>query len=241
MYSKQVLLLLLSFSLLFTYESSSQTKHILVFSKTAGYRHASIEAGVQAIKDLGALHAFKVTATEDATIFNSDSLKKYDAVVFLSTTMDILNTKQEHSFKAFINGGGGFVGIHAAADTEYDWPWYGKLVGAYFESHPEGVDQATIRALDTTHQAMKNVPKEWSRTDEWYNYKNISSELTILANLDESTYEGGKNGKNHPIAWAQEFEGGKMFYTGLGHTSESFKEPFFLVHILGGIQYVLAD
>ena len=234
-------LLLLVVPVLFSCTEITQAKDVLIFSKTAGYRHESIEYGIKAIKELGAKNAFNVYHTEDATHFNTDSLKKYEAVIFLSTTLDILNTAQEESFKSYIQTGGAFVGIHAAADTEYDWPWYNKLVGAYFESHPPGVHQATIHVLDTTHQAMKNVPKTWIHTDEWYNYKNMSSDLTILANLDESTYEGGNNGKNHPIAWVQEFDGGKMFYTGLGHMKEAYTDPYFLAHILGGIQYVLTD
>ena len=220
-------------------DTISQSKQLLIFTKTAGYRHASIEAGVAALDALSRNHDFRVSDTDNADYINFDSLKKFDAVVFLSTTGYILNSLQQKHFKAYINVGGGFIGIHAAADTEYDWPWYGKLVGAYFESHPPGVHKATIRAVDTTHQAMKNVPKAWTHTDEWYNYKSISSDIHVLANLDETTYKGGTNGTEHPIAWVQEYDGGKMFYTGLGHTEEAFKDEHFLAHLLGGIQYVL--
>jgi len=218
-----------------------QTKRVLVFSKTTGYRHESIETGVKAIKTLGVTHAFDVDATEDVTYFNSDSLKKYNAIIFLNTTEDIFNKKQEESFKKYIQAGGGFVGIHAAADTEYKWPWYGKLVGAYFESHPPGLHQANIHIKDTTHLSTKSLPKVWSHNDEWYNYKTISPDIKILANLDETSYTGGTNGKNHPISWYQEYDGGKMFYTGLGHPKEAYKDANFLAHLLGGIQYVIAD
>ena len=239
MHSKKLGILLLSFTFFISCKSQSQSKNVLVFSKTTGYRHASIEPGVAAVKNLGNKHGFDVTATEDASYFNADTLKKYDAVIFLSTTGDVLNAAQEKSFKAYVQAGGGFVGIHAATDTEYDWPWYGKLVGAYFESHPPGLHQATIHVVDSTHQAMKNVPKAWSHNDEWYNFKSISKDLQVVANLDETTYVGGTNGTNHPIAWYQEYDGGKMFYTGLGHPKEAYSDPHFLAHILGGIQYVL--
>ncbi len=217
---------------------NAQTKRVLIFSKTAGYRHASIETGVKAIKTLGTEHNFNVDATEDAAIFTTDSLKKYDAIIFLSTTGDIFNKTQQAGFKKYIQAGGGFVGIHAASDTEYKWPWYGKLVGAYFESHPPGLHQANIQIKDTTHLATKVVPKLWSHKDEWYNYKNINPDIKILANLDESSYTGGTNGKNHPIVWYHAYDGGRMFYTGLGHPTEAYTDAVFLKHILGGIQSV---
>lgn len=218
----------------------SQSDKVLVFSKTEGFRHESIEAGVTALIKLGEENNFKVTATEDANYFNADTLKNYDAVIFLNTTGNIFNKEQEASFKSFIQSGGGFVGIHAATDTEYDWPWYGKFIGAYFDSHPEQ-QQATIEIVDSNHLATKNIPKKWSHFDEWYNFKNISTNINVLANLDESSYKDGKNGDHHPIAWYQEFDGGKMFYTGLGHTDEAYSDVTFLAHVLGGIQYVLGN
>ena len=155
----------------------------------------------------------------------------------------MLNADQQVQFERYIQAGGGYVGIHAAADTEYDWPWYNRLVGAYFLSHPNNsnVRKATIEVLDSTHISTTGLPKRWERTDEWYNYKNIQSDLKVLANLDEETYEGGENGDNHPIAWYHEFDGGRAFYTGGGHTDESFSEPLFLKHLLGGIKYAVND
>lgn len=216
----------------------SQAKKVLVFSKTEGFRHESIETGIAAFKKLGEENNIKITATEDATYFNTDTLINYNAVVFLNTTGNIFNKDQEASFKSFIQSGGGFVGIHAATDTEYDWPWYSKFIGAYFDSHPEQ-QQATIDIVNPNHLATKSIPEKWSHFDEWYNFKNISSAINVLANLDESSYKDGKNGKYHPIAWYQEFDGGKMFYTGLGHTDEAYSDVNFLAHVLGGLHYVL--
>ena len=213
---------------------------LLIFTKTEGFRHDSIEDGVQALQSLAKSHNWATAHTEDASFFNSDSLRKYDAVVFLSTTGDILDEEQQKAFEQYINNGGGFVGIHAAADTEYEWPWYGDLVGAYFESHPR-VQEATLTLEDSTHMATTFLPDEWQRTDEWYNYKDINPDINVLLKLDESSYEGGKNGENHPAAWYHEYDGGRAFYTAGGHTSESYREDLFLRHVWGGVAYVTSD
>ncbi len=210
---------------------------VLVFSRTMGYRHGSIEKGIESIKLLGSDYGFNVEATEDPNVFNEESLKHYQAVVFLNTTGDVLNSDQEKSFERFIQGGGGFVGIHSAADTEYDWPWYGRLVGAYFDSHPS-IQLAEIRVIDAIHPATEFLPRRWSHTDEWYNYRaNPRGRVHVLAVLDEESYEGGTQGTDHPIAWCHDFDGGRAWYTGLGHTEESYVAPMFLRHLLGGIQY----
>ena len=221
--------------------TSDSGSKILVFTKTKGYHHESIPAGVAAIEKLGKENNFAVDTTSDAEVFNDDDLKKYKAVVFLSTTGNILNGDQQVAFQRYIEAGGGFMGIHAAADAEYSWGWYNKLVGAYFKSHPSdpNVRKATVVVQDTANPAMKGIPEKWERTDEWYNYKNISADLNVLATLDEDSYEGGENGRNHPIAWFHEYDGGRAFYTGGGHTIESFSEPLFLQHIAGGIKYAM--
>jgi type 1 glutamine amidotransferase len=213
-------------------------KKILVFSKTAGYHHASIGAGQVAIYKLGQENGFEVDTTSVADVFTESDLKKYAAVVFLSTTGDVLNPAQQTAFENYIKKGGGFVGVHAATDTEYDWPWYNKLVGAYFLSHPKQQD-AVVHVLDKKNKSTSHLPTDWKRWDEWYNYKSISTDLNVLINLDETTYEGGKNGANHPIAWYHKYDGGKAFYTGMGHTDASYVDPLFLKHLLGGIQWAM--
>ncbi|MEO1448623.1 MAG: ThuA domain-containing protein, partial [Bacteroidota bacterium] len=216
---------------------------VLVFSKTAGYRHVSIEPGQEAFRQLAAKHDFQVEFSEDAEIFNEEDLSRFKVVVFLNTTGDILEEAQQLEFNRFIQGGGGFVGIHAACDTEYEWGWYGGLIGAYFESHPldPNVREATIQVLNQDHSATKMLAAEWTRSDEWYNFKAISPNIQVLMNLDESSYEGGTNGENHPISWYQEYDGGRMFFTGLGHTDETFSEKLFLEHLWGGMEYVIGD
>src|SRR5262245_41841222 len=143
---------------------------VLVFSKTAGFRHDSIPAGIQAIRDLGAANNFTVTATEDANAFTTANLAQYEAVVFLSTTGDVLNDAQQTAFESYIRGGGGYVGVHAAADTEYGWPFYGQLVGAWFASHP-AIQQVNSRTEDRANPATSHLPQVWTRTDELYNYQ----------------------------------------------------------------------
>jgi cytochrome c len=220
-------------------EQVGSASRVLVFSRTKGYYHESIPSGIAAIQKLGAENGFGVDTTKDATKFTIDNLKKYQAIVFLSTTMDVLDSEQEKAMEGYIKTGGGFVGIHAAADTEYDWPWYNKLVGGYFKSHPNdpNVRKAVINVIDKNHPASENLPEKWERSDEWYNYKDINPDLKVLAKLDEKTYEGGENGDNHPIIWYHEYDGGRAFYTGGGHTNESFEDPVFLQHLLGGIKY----
>ena len=210
---------------------------VLVFSKTEGFRHSSIPTGIAAITQLGQEYGFIVEATENAALFNSENLQKFEVIIFLSTTGDVLSIEQQNAFEQYIHNGGGFVGIHAASDTEYDWPWYGKLVGAYFDSHPE-IQTATIQVTDQNHISTKHLSKFWERTDEWYNYnKNPRGQVHVLATLDESSYSGGNMENDHPIAWMHEFHGGRSWYTGGGHTEASYAEPDFLKHILGGILY----
>ncbi|MEO6150059.1 MAG: ThuA domain-containing protein, partial [Mucilaginibacter sp.] len=226
-----------------TTHSALAPAHVLVFSKTSGFYHSTIPVGIGAIQKLAKANNFTVDTTKNATYFTEDSLKQYSAVIFLSTTLNILNSDQQVAFERYIQAGGGFVGIHAAADTEYDWPWYNKLVGAYFKSHPAfpNVRKATVNIPDTTNIATKGLPAKWERTDEWYNYKNIQPDIKVLAWLDEDSYEGGDNGDEHPIAWYHEFDGGRAFYTGGGHTDETYSEPLFLKHLLGGIQYAIGS
>ncbi|MCK1816117.1 ThuA domain-containing protein [Streptomyces sp. XM4011] len=210
--------------------------HALVFSKTAGFRHDSIPAGIAAIEELGAEHGFEVTATEDAGLFNDEDLARYDVVIWLSTTGDVLNDAQQDAFERYIGAGGGYAGVHAAADTEYDWPWYGGLVGSWFAGHP-APQTATVKVEDPAHPSTAHLPVEWERHDEWYNYSpNPRGTVHVLASLDESTYEGGTMGHEHPIAWCHDYAGGRAWYTGMGHEAASFSEPEFRSHLLGGIQ-----
>jgi len=228
-------------ALLFTACSKRSGKpKVLVFSKTAGYHHASIPDGMAAIQRLGARHNFDVDTTTNAEAFTEENLKQYSAVIFLSTTGDVLNNYQEADFERYIQAGGGYVGIHAATDTEYDWGWYGRLVGGYFDGHPATQD-ATLRVIDKNHVSTDSLPDEWKRKDEWYSFKKINPENHVLVKIDEGSYEGEKEMGDHPMAWSHKYDGGRAFYTALGHTPESYAEPLFLKHVLGGIEYAIGD
>jgi type 1 glutamine amidotransferase len=217
-------------------------RRLLVFSKTGGFRHASIKDGKIALQKLATEHNFAVDFTEDATVFNDANLAHYDVVVFLLTTGEILNDSQQAAFERYIRAGGGYVGIHSATDTEYTWPWYGGLVGAYFDrihGHSKVV-QATVHVVDRTHPSTVMLPALWVRTDEWYNFaSNPSGRVHVLLTVDEKTYKGGVMGANHPIAWYHEYDGGRAWYTAMGHTSGSYYEPLFLAHLWGGITYAV--
>jgi cytochrome c len=218
-------------------KAQNQAFTILLFTKTAGFRHDSISAGVAAIQALGNKHNFHVHANEDATVFSDNHLARYRCVVFLNTTGDILDSNAQVALERFIRRGGGFVGIHAAADTEQAWPWYGKLVGTYFDSHP-AIQTATLKVVDATHASTKHLPAGWQRRDEWYNFRfDPSPHVNVLIRIDETTYSGGKMGASHPIAWYHQYDGGRAWYTALGHTAESYQEPLFLSHLLGGIRW----
>ncbi|WP_223583213.1 ThuA domain-containing protein [Sphingobacterium sp. GVS05A] len=213
-------------------------KRVLIFSKTQGFRHSSIEKGAQVLKQLLDKEKIASDHSEDAGLFTDQGLKKYDAIIFLSTTGNILDEPQQDAFVRYIQSGKGFVGIHAATDTEFDWPWYNGLVGAYFASHP-AVQNAKIDVVDRKNIATKHLDPVWWHKDEWYNFKDVKEGLHVLMNLDEKSYNGGKMGDHHPISWSQNYDGGKVFYTGLGHTEESYDEPAFQKHLIGGILSVL--
>jgi type 1 glutamine amidotransferase len=209
---------------------------VMVFSKTAAFRHSSITNGITAIRQLGTNNTFDVVASENGIDFNDTNLAQFAAVIFLSTTGDVLDAAQQSAFERYIRAGGGYVGVHAASDTEYSWPWYGGLVGAYFNGHP-AVQKATVLVENFDHPSTRFLAEAWARTDEWYNFQsNPRSNVRVLCRLDESSYSGGTMG-DHPIAWFHDYDGGRAWYTGGGHTPESFSEPLFRSHLLGGIRY----
>ena len=213
---------------------------LLIFSKTAGYRHESIPAGIAAIRSLGVQHRIAVDATEASSLFTDEGLAKYRVVVFLNTTGDVLDSTQQAAFERFIRSGGGFVGVHSATDTEYDWPWYGNLVGAYFRSHPL-IQPATLQVVDTSHPSTRHLPAQWTRTDEWYNFRKApGADVAVLMRVDETSYSGGNMGEDHPVAWCHAYDGGRAWYTALGHTIESYSDPVFVEHLWGGIAWAAA-
>ena len=212
---------------------------VLVFSKTQTFRHDSIPEGHACLRRLAQRHGFVVTSTEDAAIFNPQSLDEFDVVVFMNTTGDVLNEKQQSAFQSWYRASGGFLGVHAASDTEHEWNWFGQLVGARFRCHP-AVQTARLVVMDHGHPATAHLGPTWVRTDEWYDFNSEGPHegCNCLLRIDENTSLGGRTGPWHPMAWSHEFDGGRSFYTALGHTKATFSEPAFEQHLLGGLAWV---
>jgi type 1 glutamine amidotransferase len=210
---------------------------VLIFSATTGYRHESIPAGVAAMRELATADGFAVDATEDPGVFTPDNLARYAAVIFMNSSGTVFDDPGRSALRSYVGAGGGYVGVHLAAGTEYDWPYYGGLVGAFFDAHPE-VQRAAFEIEDQSHPATAHLPRRWERVDELYNYRtNPRPDVHVLITLDESSYSGGTMGADHPITWCHRYEGGRAFYTGAGHTNESYDEPALRTLLLGGLRY----
>jgi len=216
---------------------------ILVFSHTAEYRHQHIPTAKGVLQSLGAELAIEVDTTENPLDFNDENLAQYDAVVFLSTTGDVLPYDQQVAFQRFIQRGGGYLGIHAASDTEYNWPWYGQLVGGYFTDHPAPQD-ATLNVLQPDHPVVSHLPARWTRFDEWYNIRFVNSDITPLIEIDETTYDPGNDisdGDSHPLVWYHHFDGGRSLYIQPGHVMDAWSEPAYLQMVQAGMAWVVSD
>ena len=215
--------------------SSQNSFSVLVITETNGWVHDSIDSGLFLIKDIGDRNNFNVYYSDDSSVITDNNLKDIKTIIFLNTTQEILTDDEQKVMENFIKSGKGFVGVHAAADTEYDWQWYGKLVGAYFRSHPD-VMNAKIFTVD--HSITDHLDYEWEIEDEWYNFDYTNNNINILLNLDEKSYEGGEHPDYHPITWFHEYDGGRSFYTGLGHTKEVYLDERFIKLLEKGILYV---
>ncbi|KAI1824134.1 Crp/FNR family transcriptional regulator [Xylaria intraflava] len=216
--------------------NNQQKFRVFVFSKTAGFRHDSIPAGIEGLKRLGAsTNRFTVDASEDSSLINAAFLSQFKVVVFLSTSGEFLSKDETAGLRTYINRGGGFVGIHCASAGMHSEPWYGELVGAYFTGHPEP-QHSVVRVENNRHVIVSGYPHEFKWFDEWYNFsRNPREKVTVLLSTDESLYNGGTMGRDHPLAWCREFDGGRSFYTSLGHFDEAYQDEGFMKHVLNGI------
>lgn len=218
---------------------------ILVFSKTEGFRHWSIKAGKSLLANLADEHAFTAAFSEDSGDFTDESLGQFDAVLFLNTTGDVLNLDQQAAMERYIRGGGGYVGVHAATDTERDgsWPWYIALVGAAFDGHPilpSNVQEARLRVAQPATRSTGHFQQEFDFTDEWYDFSDLSNQIEPLLEIDRDSYWGSDHSGWGSIAWRQEYDGGRSFYTAMGHRKQTFTNQDFIAHLLGGIEYACA-
>lgn len=215
-------------------------ERVLVFTRAARYRHASIEAGVEALRRLGAEGGFEVEHTEEPAAFSDERLARHDVVVFLNTDSEVLDDAARRALERFVRGGGGWVGIHGAAATEHGWAWYGQLLGgaAYLLEHPPP-QAARVEVERADHPSTAHLPPSFRVEDEWYSFRaNPRPHVRVLLRLDEASYGVGELAMgDHPIAWCHELDGGRAFYTGFGHESALFAEPWFTRHLFGGIRW----
>lgn len=217
--------------------SEQNTYSVLVITETKGWVHDSIELGIDLIENIGDKNNFNVYHSDDSKVITSENLKKFNSIIFLNTTGNILNDYEQKVFENFIRSGKGYVGIHSASDTEYEWQWYGDLVGAYFRNHSDVVD-GRIFTVNNSHKITEHLNTVWNIQDEWYNFDYISDNINVLLKLDETSYDGGEHPDYHPITWYHEYDGGRSFYTALGHTKEVFEDERFIKLLERGILYV---
>jgi uncharacterized protein len=221
----------------------------VVITKTDGYHHTAIHEAVAGLRLLAQKHYFTLAWHEEMSrVMSDEKLAAYDVVIFALTVGDILNDEQQAAMERFIRSGKGFVGVHSAADTEHRWEWYTKLVGHMFHIHPL-IQTARVRVLEPGFPGLERFPKELWWTDEWYEFGPARTQgLTYLLTVDEATYDPkadwgsqGRSGKGmgrfHPIAWRHEFEGGRAFYTSLGHLGGAYSDPMFMEHLYGGLYW----
>jgi type 1 glutamine amidotransferase len=222
---------------------------VLVFSRTTGFRHASIPAGIQAIRQLGREHGFAVDDTEDPASFTSANLGRYAVVVFLNTTGNVLEPAHRTAFERYVSTGGGYMGIHSAADTEYEWPFYARVVGAYFNNHPLQQTASFVRE-DARHPATRHLAPRFTVFDEFYSFRrNPRQDTHVLLRIDESSYSPDPNTSNlpggtpatgvmgdHPMSWCHRVDRGRSFYTALGHEPYLYAQDWYLRHLLGGLR-----
>ena len=218
---------------------------ILIYSGTTGYRHDSIPAGIGAIRAIAARRGLSVVASEDPSVFSTSNLKRFRAIVLLSCTTDPKNPASEWligerrtALQQFVRNGGGVLAIHAAADSHYNWPWYARLVGARFARHPQGTPTGRVTVVAPTDPAVRGLTRSLSRTDEWYYFEDYDPVSKVLVTLDPASI-GEKDTNPNPVAWTRQINEGRIFYTAMGHTKESYSDQWFLAHISNGLDWVL--
>ena len=214
--------------------SSNNSYSVLVITETKGWVHDSIESGLKLIQNIGNKNNFNVYHSDNSSVITYKNLKEIKTIIFLNTTEEILTDVEQKVMESFIKSGKGFVGVHAAADTEYNWQWYGKLVGAYYRNHPEVMNG---KILTINHKITNHLDSEWEIEDAWYNFEYVNYDINILLHLDEDSYIGGEHPDYHPITWYHEYDGGRSFYTGLGHTKEVYDDERFIKLLEKGILY----
>ena len=247
MKSLLVFVLLVIFSL--TINAQLKNKHVLIFTKNGkGYVHENIPASIAALQKLGIENGFTTDTTTNSTLFTDANLKKYDAIIFSNTNNEVFDTEEQRvAFMRYIQAGGGFMGIHSASGTERKWKWFKLMLGASFLRHPP-FQPFAVHVLDKKHPTVKKLQSQWETSDECYFFKEINPSIKVLLVSDISTVKEADSSKNvipdvfgnrYPAAWCQEFDGGKIFYTALGHNKEDYSNATYLAHILEALKWVM--
>lgn len=220
---------------------------VLIYSGTTGYRHESIPAGIAAVRRLAEARGLRADASEDPAVFTPARLARYRAIVLLSSTTDPKNPGSEWltgarraALQRFVAAGGGVLAIHAAADSHYHWPWYGRLIGARFASHPPGTPRGRVALAEPSHQANRGLAPVVDRADEWYYFDDFDPRSELLATVEPSSIGQGDSNPN-PVAWARKVDGGRVFYTAMGHTAESYSDRWFVRHLGNGLDWLLSE
>ena len=231
-------------------------ENVLVFSKTGGFRHDSIPQGIRRSSSSAPPTASPSPRPRTPRRSPTRTSRSTTSSPSSRRPARCSTTRSRRAFERYIQSGGGFAGIHAASDTEYTWPWYGELVGGYFRSHPAGTPTATVDIEDGDEPSTTGLPASWTRVDEWYNFQDTTTPVVngsatvadysprarhvhVLATVDESTYgeeDGNTVDDDHPVAWCSDFDGGRSWYTAMGHTQASFADANFRNHLLGGLR-----
>jgi len=243
---KSNMLIILAFFLLVSSSVQAEQFRVFLFTKTDGWHHKSINAAVTAMEKLAQKHHFSIDWHEDAARINEENLAQYDVVMFMLTTGDILSDEQKQVMERFVRSGKGFVGVHSASDTEYQWDWYTKMVGRSFHIHPL-IQTAELSVINRKFPGMERMPDRFLWTDEWYEFgaERIDT-LNYILSVDESTFDpkakwdtksGDGMGEFHPVAWYHEYDGGRAFYTALGHLGATYGDTLFMEHIYGGLYW----
>lgn len=215
-------------------------KKLLILTETQGYRHTSIEAGVAMFNKHATDWGVDITSTADSKDLVTSSIKGFDVIVLLNTTGDYLDAEEEAALKDYVSTGGSILGVHAATDAEYEWDWYGYMLGGWFDSHPE-IQEGKCEVVDNAHVLTSGLPAVWTRTDEWYNFKNLLPDNNVTVTIDENSYTGGTHGASHPISWYRTIEKGRVFYTAMGHTEASYSEPLFIQQIQNALVWLTEE
>lgn len=213
----------------------------LIYFRAQGFRHGSIPVAVPAVERVLQVHGWSVSSTDDLETFRQ-SLGQTRVVIFLLTSGDILDDSARARLKTFVEGGGGFVGVHSATVTELDWPWYLELAGAYFKGHPAGTPEGRVEVLDPAHPATRHLPQVFTRNEEWYSFDRQPTALAgtrVVLGVDEESYGPPSSLRmgTHPVAWHREVGQGRAFQTALGHSAESYVDPAFLEHVAGAVDW----